>query len=78
MGISKNKGLIFTPQIIHFNRVWNHYFHHPFSGFPPIFGLTPIYENEVSYGKGLEAENHSSRTFVEWKMVGLPLSMFGF
>ena len=28
-------------QIIHFNRIF-HYFHHPFSGCPPIFGLTPI------------------------------------
>ena len=37
MGVSKNNG---TPQIIHFNRVF-HYFHHPFWGFPPIFGLTP-------------------------------------
>ena len=30
-----------TPQIIHFNRVWNHYFHHPFfwGVSPPIFGF---------------------------------------
>ena len=29
MGVSKNSG--FSPQIIHFNRVF-HYFHHPFWG----------------------------------------------
>ena len=34
MGVSKNSG--FSPQIIHFNRVF-HYFHHPFWG-TPIFG----------------------------------------
>ena len=37
MDVSENHG---TPQIIHFNRVF-HYFHHPFWGFPPIFGSTP-------------------------------------
>ena len=38
MGVSLNGG--FTPQIIHFNRVF-HYFHHPFWG-TPIFGNTHI------------------------------------
>ena len=33
----------FPPQIIHFHRVWNHYFHHPFWGFSPYFWFnTPI------------------------------------
>ena len=35
MGVSENSG--FSPQIIHFDKVF-HYFHHPFWGFPPIFG----------------------------------------
>ena len=37
------------PQIIPFvHRVWNHYIHHPFWGYPgtPIFGLTPILEGK--------------------------------
>ena len=34
MGVSKNRG--FSPQIIHFNRVF-HYFHHPFWGKHPYF-----------------------------------------
>jgi len=38
MGVSKNRG--FSPQIIHFNRVF-HYFHHPFWG-SPIVGNTHI------------------------------------
>ncbi len=33
------------PQIIHFNRVWNHYFHHPFWGFYPLFLETSIWLN---------------------------------
>ena len=35
---------VFTPQIMNLNnlnRVF-HYFHHPFWGFPPIFGSTPM------------------------------------
>ena len=40
MDVSENSG--FSPQIIHFNRVF-HYFHHPFLGvFPLIFGNTHI------------------------------------
>ena len=39
-GVSKNSG--FSPQIIHFNRVF-HCFHHPFGVFPPIFGNTQIW-----------------------------------
>ena len=39
VGVSKNRG---TPQIIHFNGVWNHYLNHPFCGFSPIFGNTQI------------------------------------
>ena len=35
----KNSG--FSPQIIHFNRVF-HYFHHPFWGPTPIFGNTHV------------------------------------
>ena len=38
LGVGKNSG--FSPQIIHFNRVF-HYFHHPFWG-TPIFGNTHI------------------------------------
>ena len=38
MGVSENSG--FSPQIIHFNRVF-HYFHHPFWG-TTIFGNTQI------------------------------------
>ena len=38
MGVSKNRG--FSPQIIHFNRVF-HDFHHPF--WVPLFLETPIY-----------------------------------
>ena len=34
----KNRG--FSPQIIHFNRVF-HYFHHPFWGFSPYFWKHP-------------------------------------
>ena len=30
-----------TPQIIHFNKVWNHYFHHPFWWFYPYFWKHP-------------------------------------
>ena len=37
IGVSNPKIGGFTPQIIHFNRVF-HYFHHPFWGFPIIFG----------------------------------------
>ena len=40
MGVSKNSG--FSPQIIHFNRVF-HYFHHPFWGFSPYFWKTPVF-----------------------------------
>ena len=39
MGVSENSG--FSPQIIHFNRVF-HYFHHPIWG-TPIFGNTHIF-----------------------------------
>ena len=39
-GVSKNSG--FSPQIIHFNRIF-HCFHHPLGGFPPIFGNTQIW-----------------------------------
>ena len=39
MDVSENSG--FSPQIIHFNRVF-HYFHHPFWGPTPIFGNTHI------------------------------------
>ena len=42
MGVSKNRG---TPQIIHFNRVWNHYKPSHFGGFTPIFGNTHICGN---------------------------------
>ena len=38
MDVFENSG---TPKSSHFNRVF-HYFHHPFWGFPPIFGSTPI------------------------------------
>ena len=38
MGVSENSG--FSPQIIHFNRVF-HYFHHPFWGFSPYFWKHP-------------------------------------
>ncbi len=38
----KNMGK--PPQIIHFNRVWNHYFHHPFWGFSPYFWKHPVGE----------------------------------
>ena len=38
MDVSENSG--FSPQSIHFNRVF-HYFHHPFWG-TPIFGNTHI------------------------------------
>ena len=37
MDVSENSR--FSPQIIHFNRVF-HYFHHPLWGFSPIFGNT--------------------------------------
>ena len=41
MAVSENSG--FSPQIIHFNRVF-HDFHHPFWGvFPLFFGVPPIY-----------------------------------
>ena len=43
MGVSKNNG---TPKSSQFNRVF-HYFHHPFWGFSPIFGLTPIYKSTL-------------------------------
>ena len=39
-GVEQKIGF-FTPQIIHFNRVF-HYFHHPFWVFSPIFGNTHI------------------------------------
>ncbi len=38
----KNRGF-YPPNHPMFNRVWNHYFHHPFWGFPIIFGSTPKY-----------------------------------
>ena len=38
LGVSENGG--FSPQIIHFNRVF-HYFHHPFWGFSPYFWKHP-------------------------------------
>ncbi len=38
MGVSKNRG---TPKSSHFNRLWNHYFHHPFWG-TIIFGNTQV------------------------------------
>ena len=42
MAVSKNRG-VFTSQIHPFvQRVWNHYFHHPFWG-PPLFLETPIF-----------------------------------
>ena len=37
--VSENSG--FSPQIIHFNRVFHHYFHHPFWDTPTIW-KTPI------------------------------------
>ena len=40
--LNQTLGVHGTPQIIHFNRVWNHYFHHPFWG-TPIFGSTPLF-----------------------------------
>ena len=45
MGVSENGG--FSPQIIHFNRVF-HYFHHPFGG-TPYFGNTHSEKRGVSY-----------------------------
>ena len=45
MDVSKNSG--FSPQIIHFNRVF-HYFHHPFWGYP-CFGKHP-YEHHKNIG----------------------------
>jgi len=44
MGVSENSG--FSPQIIHFNRVF-HYFHHPFWGTVPIFGNPHNYREKV-------------------------------
>ena len=40
MGVEPKIGF-FTPQIIHFSRVLNHYFHHPFWG-TTMFGNTHI------------------------------------
>ena len=40
MGVSENSG--FSPQIIHFNRVF-HYFHPPFWGFSPYFRKHPYH-----------------------------------
>ena len=45
MGVSLNGG--FSPQIIHFNRVF-HYFHHPFWG-TPILGNSHIYKKTQQY-----------------------------
>ena len=42
-GVSKNRG--FSPQIIHFNRVF-HYFHHPFWGKHPYFWKHPYQKND--------------------------------
>ena len=44
MGVSKNNG---TPKSSHFNRVWNHYFHHPFWGFSPYFWKHPHVSHHV-------------------------------
>ena len=41
MDLSKNRGFL-PPKSSHFNRVWNHYFHHPFWG-TTIFGNTHIW-----------------------------------
>ena len=39
-----------TPKSSHLNRVF-HYFHHPFWGFPPIFGNTPMEPQKWRFGK---------------------------
>ena len=49
LGVSKNSG--FSPQIIHFNRVF-HYFHHPFWGITIIFGNIQLnYQDTFLPGK---------------------------
>ena len=44
LDVSENSG--FSPQIIHFNRVF-HYFHHPFWGPTPIFGNTQLKSQQI-------------------------------
>ena len=48
-----------------FNRVWNHYFHHPFWRFPPIFGNTHISTNHTT-------ENHTFSTRFKLNLPGSP------
>ena len=39
LGVEPKIGVKYPPNPWNFNRVWNHYFHHPFWGSnPPIFG----------------------------------------
>ena len=45
MGVDPKIVGFVTPQIIHFHRVWKHYFHHPFWGLK-----TPIFGNTHSFG----------------------------
>ena len=47
MGVEPKIGVVLPPQIIHFNRVF-HEINHPFWGFPPIFGSTPIYNSRIT------------------------------
>ena len=64
MDVSKNSG--FSPQIIHFIRVF-HYFHHPFWGIP-IFGNTQIEKLGLGIGQNIfpnllcEHLDHSNKT----------------
>ena len=62
MNVSENNG--FSPQIIHFNRVF-HYFHHPFWD-TPIFGNTHILlgfisEQKLYWNLGFSTQTHKNK-----------------
>ena len=57
--VSKNSG--FSPQVIHFKRVF-HYFHHPFWGFSPYFWKHLIERWKITSRE--ESESHRLVVFV--------------
>ena len=69
MDVSKNSG--FSPQIIHFNRVF-HFFHHPFWGFP-LFMETAKYVSSMWSFEGQRRSRIQTQItgfFFKWKKAG--------
>ena len=56
------------PQIIHFNRVFP-YFHHPFWGFPPIFGNTHVFPSQLLTFKQPITLPKLNKKLAPWKVT---------